>query len=179
MNKERYDMCKKFIEEAIWDIDVTKGIVIGKRGGTAKPDGSSGYLKQSAYYKGKSYNFRVHVIIAVAGGLYPVDTTIDHINGNILDNRICNLQLLSNTDNIRKSMVGTHHSEETKRKIGDSNKKNTSCNKEVVCVENGTVYLSTLEVERQLKINHSSISRCCNNKQNIAGGYHWRYLSQN
>ena len=179
MNRGRYEMCRKFIEGGMWNIDVTKGVVIGKRGGISKPDGSSGYLKQSAYYRGKTYNFRVHEIIAVAGGLHPVDATIDHINGDILDNRICNLQILSNADNIRKSQVGTHHSEETKRKIGEASKRNTSCNKEVICMETGIIYPSTLEVERQLGISHSSISRCCRNKQYTAGGYHWRYLSQN
>lgn len=179
MNKERYDMCKKFIEEGRWDIDVAEGIVIGKKGGIGRPDGGTGYLKHTVSYMGKKYNFRDHEIIAIAGGMYPVDVTVDHINGNKLDNRFCNLQMLSNTDNIRKSQVGTHHSEEIKRKIGDSNKKNTSCNKEVICVETGIVYLSTLEAQRQLGVNHGSISRCCSNKQNVAGGYHWRYVPQN
>ena len=92
MNKERYDMCKKFIEECRWDIDVVEGVVIGKRGGIGRPDGSSGYLKHTVSYMGKNYNFRDHEIIAIAGGMYPVDTTIDHINGNKLDNRVSNLE---------------------------------------------------------------------------------------
>lgn len=179
MNKERYDMCKKLIEEGRWNIDLAKGVVIGKRGSIGRPDGSNGYLKHTICYMGKNYNFRDHEIIAIAGGMYPVGVTIDHINGNKLDNRLCNLQLLSNADNIRKSQVGTNHSEETKRRIGDSNKRNTSCNKEVICIETGIVYPSTLEAERQLGVNHSSISRCCNNKQKVAGNYHWKYLSQN
>ena len=81
--------------------------------------------------------------------------------------------------NKQEAQVGTHHSEETKRRIGDSNRKNTSCNKEVICIETDIVYPSTLEVQRQLGINHSSISRCCNNKQKVAGGFHWKYVSQN
>lgn len=34
-----------------------------------------------------------------------------------------------------------------------------------------------LEAQRQLGVNHSSISRCCNNKQKVAGGFHWKYVS--
>lgn len=31
------------------------------------------------------------------------------------------------------------------------------------------------EIERKLKINHSMISECCNNKQKTSGGYIWKY----
>lgn len=34
---------------------------------------------------------------------------------------------------------------------------------------------STMEVERELKINNSSISKCCLGKRNKAGGYIWNF----
>lgn len=51
-----------------------------------------------------------------------------------------------------------------------------SKSKPIKCLETGVVYPSATEAARQTNINQSSISQCCNGKQEIAGGYHWGYL---
>lgn len=105
MRRDRYEICKNLIKEGKWDIDLENGIVIGKRGGRGTPD-SSGYLKMSVKINGCICNFFVHEIIAIAGGLIPIDITIDHIDGNKMNNKLSNLQLLTNEDNISKTHKG-------------------------------------------------------------------------
>lgn len=45
----------------------------------------------------------------------------------------------------------------------------------VVCVETGVIYHSGREAARQLGLRQSGISRCCNNENATAGGYHFRF----
>lgn len=114
MNKNRYEVCKKCIEEGRWDINLETGIVTGKCGSTGYSNGK--YLMLDVSYKGKDYQFKIHEIIAIAGGLYPVDVTIDHINNKHFDNRFCNLQLLSRADNTRKQRIGNPNVKGTQHK---------------------------------------------------------------
>ena len=45
-----------------------------------------------------------------------------------------------------------------------------------VCgIETQEVFKSTREAERQLKVDHSDIIKCCKGNKITAGGYHWRY----
>ena len=60
----------------------------------------------SVKINGRICNFFVHEIIAIAGGLIPIDITIDHIDGNKMNNKFSNLQLLTNEDNISKTHKG-------------------------------------------------------------------------
>lgn len=101
MNSEKYKHLKRLINEGKWEINLDDGIVTAKSGSTGYPD-SDGRLYFHTKENTINYNFYVHEIIAVAGGLNPTDTTIDHINNNKLDNRFCNLQLMSAKDNNRK-----------------------------------------------------------------------------
>ena len=105
MTNERYILCKKFIEEGRWKIDLVNGIVIGRNGSTGSLT-RGGYLALTPKYNGKNTQFKVHEIIAVAGGLNPIDATIDHINGDNQDNRLCNLQIMSAHDNNSKGHTG-------------------------------------------------------------------------
>lgn len=47
--------------------------------------------------------------------------------------------------------------------------------KKVQCIEMNKIYDSIVEAAIQTGINKNSIIRCCKGKQNVAGGYHWKY----
>lgn len=108
MIKDRYELCKRFIAEGRWEIDLENGIVTGKKGSNGRPN-NYGYLVLGVTVNDVRYHFCVHEIIAVAGGLVPIDTTIDHINNDMLDNRLSNLQLLSSDDNNKKGWQNSPH----------------------------------------------------------------------
>jgi ribosomal protein L37AE/L43A len=52
---------------------------------------------------------------------------------------------------------------------------NDSQKKKVLCIETGKIYNSILETGKY-GFCSSSVSMCCNNKQKMAGGYHWSFL---
>jgi hypothetical protein len=66
------------------------------------PD-KDGYQKYSITVNGKSVNLFVHrVVWELAKGPIPAGFTVDHINNDKQDNRVENLQLLSNKENVVK-----------------------------------------------------------------------------
>ena len=84
------------------------------------------------------------------------------------------------TEEERKRMseanLGRHLSDEHKKKISErfkGKKKNTS----VICVETGEVFNSIVEaaIAKDMYNNRTNISKVCQGKGNIAGGYHWKY----
>lgn len=79
--------------------------------------------------------------------------TIDHINGDIYNNTIENLQWMCRGDNVRKSSLGS---------------KRTVRNEKVACLETGKVYNSGAEAARQLGVYSQSVLGCCKGKQNSA-----------
>ena len=105
MRKDRYELCKKLIEEGQWQIDLENGIVVGRKGGSPHPT-NRGYLAFDVRRSPQLYRFFVHAIIIIAQELCPVDITIDHIDGNKLNNKPSNLQLLTREENARKGNVG-------------------------------------------------------------------------
>src|SRR5699024_162336 len=100
MNEKNFIAISDILEEGRWTVDIEKGTVETKAG-IAKQENRFGYIKIATTLHGKHYNFFVHQIIAVAGGLYPVDKTVNHKNGNKKDNSISNLEVISFKDNIK------------------------------------------------------------------------------
>ena len=72
------------------------------------------------------------------------------------------------------NMLGKHHSEETKKKMSENNGKS----KKVLCIEIGEIFASTMEASRQLNINNNNISSVCRKERKQAGKLTFRYLDQ-
>ena len=72
-----------------------------------------------------------------------------------------------------KYHLGKHHSEETKKKLSESQSKSI-----LQYTKDGTFiqeWIGTREVERVLGINHGHIVSCCKGKLKSAGGFVWSY----
>lgn len=103
------------------------------------------------------------------------------------------------SQNNAKYWQGKNLSEETKRKLSESLKGRIAWNKgtkgimkanktsfkkgqasvnrkKVECIETKIIYDSILEASIKTNTNQTCIVNVCKGKQNIAGGYHWKYV---
>lgn len=103
-------------------------------------------------------NTTVHKLVMKTFDKYIEGMDVDHINGIRDDNRLCNLQMLSHADNIKK--------------------RERSSDKAVKCIDLNKTFKSAAQASRELNARTSSICLCCNGKYKTAGGYHWRYVEE-
>lgn len=82
---------------------------------------SNGYYRAQLRKEGKVYNFFVHRLVYSAfKGEIPEGLTVDHIDGNKINNTPDNLQLLTSGENTSKAWKGRKHTEDTKRKMSEA-----------------------------------------------------------
>lgn len=147
------------------------------------------YLQVGLYKDGKEKAYYVHRLVAeVFIDKVEGKDFVDHIDGNRQNNVYTNLRYCTHKENCNFELCKKHQSEAQKGKyIGEKNHMYGKTgelhhrSKPVLCLETGQIYGSTYEIERELKINHSSISACCNGKQKFAGKLngeklHWKYI---
>ena len=131
-----------------------------------------GYLNIILWKDGIIKNFKPHRLVAEAFIPNPNNLSqVNHINGDKTDNRADNLEWCSGSENqlhsfrtgLHKSIKGLQHRKSFK----------------VIQFDLQGKYIKTWEnmreIERHLKINDTSIYRCCRGKQKTAGGYIWKY----
>lgn len=94
---------------------------------------------------------------------------INHRDYDKLNNTVDNLEYCSYSYN---NSYGRHKKLQSEGHIRRL-EHNKRCRK-VICLESGKVFFSTRDVERQLGMLHSGISRACR-LAGTCGGYHWRY----
>lgn len=124
-----------------------------------------GYIQVNLYKDGKCNTKKVHRLVAEAYIPNPDNKPqINHMDENIANNNIDNLEWCDNTYN---QNYGSHN-------------KNMGMSKSipVYCVELDTVYYGAYEAARQTGANQSVITKCCKGKGKTAGGYHWRYADE-
>ena len=148
-----------------------------------------GYLLICLRKNRKVKYFKVHRLVAQAFIPNPNDLPqVNHKNEIKDDNKVenlewCDAKYNSNYGTRNKRVVeakkGIKLSEETKNKISEAK------SKPVLQIDKNTneviaEYPSLREVERQLGINNSNVSRCCNNKphHNTAYGFKWKYKEE-
>ena len=71
-------------------------------------------------------------------------------------------------DEFRQKMLQTRHPFDR-----------TYCSQKVLCVETGKIYSSQSLAAQDISLQSSAgISKCCTGERKTAGGYHWRYVTE-
>lgn len=131
------------------------------------PDGS-GYLQAFMSEDGIRYTRKVHKLMQDAFFEPDPDRPeINHINGNKLDNRLCNLEQCSRLENMR-------HACETKLFVRPEN--SGVPKKRVMIVETGAIYDSEHACAKAIDGSQGNISECLAGRRNKHLGYHYEYV---
>jgi hypothetical protein len=109
-------------------------------------------------FKSKSLHRLIAIVFISNPNNYPI---VDHINENKLDNRICNLQWITQKGNINKCPINTSHSRKVQQ-IKD--------NKVIKTFDTVT------QASEYMNLSRSAISKACLGINKSAGGYQWKYI---
>lgn len=172
--------------------------IILKQSIIAKRNGKEGYnvvnLKMKTHY--------VHRLVAEAFIPNPYNKPqVNHIDGNKLNNNIDNLEWCTGSENIKHAyrnnlIQNTSKKVEWAKKMGEKyggtngksifkekwfrEKYKNICSKKIKQLDkNNTVikeWISIKEASRELGLDASNISSCCQGKRKTVGGYKWEYI---
>jgi hypothetical protein len=101
MKAERYKLLKEILASGKLRVDLETGKVYGLKGERSGRPNHKGYLKIVMRFKRKSCSFKIHEIVAVAGGLDITGFTVNHKDEIKLHNWFSNLEPMTNAENIR------------------------------------------------------------------------------
>ena len=131
---------------------------------------SKNYLSCVIYNNSRKIQARLHRLVALAF-IPNVENKeqVNHIDGNKHNNRIDNLECVTNSENQLHAYKNGLEKPSLQKRVKQFDLKGN--------------YIQTFEyiteVERKLKINASSISSVCKGKRKTAGGYIWKYADDN
>ena len=154
----------------------TAGNVRNKRTGRIlKPAKNRGYLQVGLYNEnGKHKTFYIHRLVAIAFIPNPDNLPeVNHINENKEDNSVDNLEWISHKNNMSHGTRGERQGKAFKKTL----KEKKINYKKVYCVELDQEFDSITEAQEATGA--WNINRCCQGKQETAGGYHWKYVKNN
>lgn len=136
----------------------------GTKGGIIQQFIVNNYPKVKVYKDGVSYFLFTHRVVAMAF-IPNVDNKpqINHKNGKKHDNRVCNLEWCTSSENIEHSIItGLRKC----KKVGQF--KNGVLIKE---------YLNCLRASKETGIKYPNIWYVLNGRNKTSGGYEWKYIN--
>ena len=102
MQWDKLVVLKKILNNPIYKVDLRRGLLYGYSNLPLGSLNSKGYLTVTFRYNKIRFTYPVHQIIGFMGGLdMSPNLTINHIDGNKLNNSISNLESVSVADNLR------------------------------------------------------------------------------
>lgn len=128
-----------------------------------------GYKRINLSEQGKVKNYLVHRLVAEAFIENPNNLPqVNHKDEDKTNNCVSNLEFCTAVYN---SNYGTRN-----QRMVDSCTNHQNKSKQVLCVETGIIYPSTMEIQRQFGYNNSNISSACNGRLKQAYGHTWKYV---
>ncbi len=132
---------------------------------------SNGYKKCSFFFNKKKLNCFVHRLVAITYIPNPNNYEIvDHINTNKTDNRLENLQWLTQKENINRNEKKTSH----ERKVCQFSLKYEFI-KSHESITNAAIDITNSQDKEVIKKARQCISKNCNGKNNTALKYIWEF----
>lgn len=139
--------------------------------------GRHGYLKVTLSKFGKFYNKVIHRLVAETFIPNPENKSqVNHIDGNIENNSMYNLEWVTCSENIQHS-YNILHRKPNKSMLGRFGKEHNR-SRLIQQIKDGNIiaeFYGSAEAQRKTGIWKSVICNCCNGKANSAGGYQWKY----
>lgn len=171
-------MVKITIDECVYNVHPIYNLYAGSKDGTLiniikqKPiqgnKQNMGYLCCYVRRHGQSGQKRycVHRFIwECFNGVIPDNKVIDHINKDKQDNRLCNLQLMTQQENCKKAAKDRDYT------FASYNHKNKKCVKAINCKTNEISYYNSLySVNQHLGINAGVVKMVCEKLNNCKSG---------
>jgi len=160
------------LSKGIYRVDLSAGIVTGKNEKPLGSINSHGYLTTTFRHNGKRYTYFIHHIIAYCGGLdMSEELTVNHKDGNKLNNKFSNFETITNCENVQHASKLGLLKDRRKLKgeeVGTSKMSVAQVNqirKEYIPRVN-----TTRMIANKYGVDHSSIVRIINHKQ-------WQHVS--
>lgn len=132
----------------------------------------NGYSKVVLWKNNKGKNYNVHRLVAIAFlSNQNNHKEVNHIDGNKQNNIYSNLEFVSHGENMKHAYI---------KGLNKKYFSKDNCHSKEVIQYNIQGQLiktwgSTMDVYRELKLDPSSIGKCCRGKQKTAYGYKWKY----